>query len=42
MYGIFDADGNLIEGGFFDEVAAECVLWDEYLRTVTGAYVASQ
>jgi hypothetical protein len=42
MYGIFDAHGTLIEGGFFERSAAEDVLWSEYLSTVNGAYVGKQ
>jgi hypothetical protein len=42
MFGIFDAHGDLIEGGFFEKGAAEDVLWSEYLRTTVGAYVARQ
>lgn len=42
MFGIFDAHGDLIEGGFFAKDAAEDVLWSDYLSTVTGAYVARQ
>ena len=42
MYGIFDEYGSLIEGGFFNEGAAEDVMWSDYLTTVSGAYVARQ
>lgn len=42
MFGIFDAHGDLIEGGFFSRDAADDVLWEEYLKTVAGAYVAEQ
>ena len=42
MYGIFDAHGSLIEGGFFNEDAAEDVLWSDYLAAHPAAYVAKQ
>jgi hypothetical protein len=41
MYGIFSADGKLLEGGFFYRDAAEDALATCY-RAFLGAYVARQ